>query len=221
MITYCQLFNPFLGEQSRRRLISDQAFNTFLGQAIDMVAETIAGGDSTAMPTIVLAVCQAPTTASSGPGRGSDDLRGDGGGLAFTKTLIVLDMRLDERKNERLYRTGEALVDHLPMLVAVYLIGEAWEVTVSPGEPGPPVSLQHHPDRQEVIALSGLTLDGRTNGARFAVRRNERGGMELHDLKIIALGDEQVVSSSQMLRAFLLGYAEKMVGARDSQIGLN
>lgn len=81
------------------------------------------------------------------------------------------------------------------ILVAAWLIGEGWMVETNEAMPTK-VTPSEHPDREEIILVTGVSLDERRNHAIFRYSRNEGNRI------IVSAGDVEVINVDAKSQAY-------------------
>ncbi len=129
-------------------------------------------------------------------------------------TLIALAMDFNaQNKYGLLFDLGADFAARLAdgeRLAAVFGIFEAWMVISQEKVIG---DYSEHPDRQEIVSVTGLTTDGRQNAARINISRSEQGAMVAGDMNWTLIGDDmRRVGQNKLLMAFDIGYKAVMNG---------
>lgn len=168
-----------------RQLIDDDEFNRRLQAFIGWARKVMHGRDALAPHLFVLS-------------RSKD---------GFDMIVVVLDVDLDvETKYQTLLNTGIRVARENPDLqpAVVFMVSEAWvsrQMDTLPADA---------PDRQEVVLVSGVTIDGRSNMATITIRRTGANAMHPGRVSLMPYSAENsdILGSSQpnkLIMAFLQG----------------
>lgn len=109
-----------------------------------------------------------------------------------------------ENKYQLFTDLGRDLANRQIAISCVFLIMEYWLST------NPDASPIEDPQRQEVVIISGLTLDQRENMATISIRRDAKNRMQINNTILFPYqveNSEVKMSANQLLVSFLRGYA--------------
>ena len=177
--------------QIGRALLSDADFNRLLMDTLAWASEYMAGEEVFAPH--VLAFYRQP--------KGGHSL-----------TVLVTPGWDDQRGKERILAgMGQAAAESDEPLAAVFLVTEAW-MTQRTAQDGPPdVPPSEDPARQEVVVVSGSTLDMRQNQAIIHIEREEGRLAAGEVLSVPYIDDGQDEFQNWLLMQFLGAYAAEMM----------
>ena len=171
-----------------RCIISDDAFNGHLETAIEMV-KSLAEGEEELTPHLIL--------LHPDPEK------------EYSVTVVAADVGFDETNKYMVYQQmgHRYATGNKKAVMAFFLMTEAWQSHTPGTEP------RLAADRQEVLIVSGMTVDGRTNMAIIQVGRDGRNRFVAGETMTLLYGTDEAAafSENKLLVSFVRGYAAGMV----------
>lgn len=117
--------------------------------------------------------------------------------------LVRVQFIDDHQKKMVASHVAKMIAQNGLIINAVWIISEAWMTTVKNGDTS---------DREEVIAISGSTIEGGKNGAVIHVYRDENDNMAVRETEVYKLGGGgEIEIETILVDYFLEVYAEEIL----------
>lgn len=126
---------------------------------------------------------------------------------------IMMLAEIPDDKRTAFYQLGEKLAksDKIHPIM-VFLITEAWVRTFSKKEDIPKDGrIAGYGDKQEVVVVSGMTIDGRFNMATISVKRDKGDHMFLGKVTLLKYSPKEKFGEAPLLEAFHQGWRHEFL----------
>lgn len=132
-------------------------------------------------------------------------LDGATGELTPFMTIVLLSGFNMDLRRQTLDKLGAQMGRDMAIIRAAFFLSEAWVSMQPANEPRKYRLPEDDPNRQEVITVAGLTLDGRAAMAKIDVRRDKSERMIPGEITLLLVSSEVKVKNA-IVGAFFMGY---------------
>lgn len=177
--------------QHAQKLISDETFKNMLEEEISR--SLLLSQDQVSLTPTLLVIAL------------SEDEQGEICYKLYQFILLIENFNDAKARAEAIEKIGQDCHTKGLKPCAVFMASEAWHksITVEEAAQHGEQPVESYPDKQEIVIIAGLTIDGRSAVARFDVERNENDQMQLGSL---FKSDSNYKVRHSLLSYFFQGY---------------
>jgi hypothetical protein len=186
--------------------MTDAEFNAALDTATDYGRNLLAQGVSSVLPTLIVHRWDLQEKQPAKP-------------LVDVYVLHNFDMAA---RHESLASIGRKLGSEATLLHCAFFVSEAWLSKQEAGKPRQYALPENDPNREEVMIIAGMAIDGRTAAARIALTRDTNGHFVLGAVNGMPYGrGGDVQMNARIMVSFFQGYAmgvKALLGAIETEV---